>query len=110
MWRPIGTFSAGLVMLLTAGLGCSDNGDINGNGGNGGTTTTSNSCVGDPDHPMTCTFWTCMNVPTQYGTKTHCTAQNPPGSPQPPGGYTCPQTNGGVYCPGNDAGGSGPWM
>jgi hypothetical protein len=51
-----------------------------------------------------------MNVPTQYGNKTHCTANNPPGSPHPGGDYTCPQQNGGLYCPGNDAGGSGPWQ
>jgi hypothetical protein len=50
-----------------------------------------------------------MNVPSQYGNKTHCNAPNPPNG-QPPGGYTCPATGGGLYCPGPGAGGSGPWM
>jgi len=50
-----------------------------------------------------------MNVPSQYGNKTHCTATNPPGG-QPPGNYSCPESGGGLYCPGSGAGGSGPWM
>jgi hypothetical protein len=52
-----------------------------------------------------------MDTPAgEFGTKTTCTATNPPGSPHPGGDYTCPATMGGIYCPGDNAGGSGPWM
>jgi len=68
----------------------------------------SDSCVGDPDRPLTCTYWTCQNVPTQYGTKTHCTAPSPPNAPG--GEYTCPGSGGGLQCPGPNAGGNGDWQ
>jgi hypothetical protein len=50
-----------------------------------------------------------MNVPTEFGNKTHCTSPQPPGAGHPPGSYTCPATGGGLYCPpnGNPGGGGG---
>ena len=89
--------------------GCGDQQLTGGTGGAGAGDPNPVSCTGDPDLPQMCTYWTCMNVPTQYGYKTHCTATNPP-TGQPPGDYTCPASGGGLYCPGNGAGGSGPWM
>src|ERR1041385_8786560 len=77
-------------------LGCGG-ADLNGNGitqGPGGTTT-STSCLGDPDLPASCTFWTCMDVPAQYSAKTHCTSPQPPGAAHPGGTYMCTS---GLYC------------
>ena len=89
--------------------GCGGNELTGGNGGaSGGDNPNPVSCGGDPDHPDTCTYWTCMTVPSQYGNKTHCNATNPTGG-QPPGPYTCPASGGGLYCPGPGAGGSGTW-
>ena len=86
---------------------CQTSGELTGGfGADGGGTTTSSSCNNDPDHPSSCTYWTCDNVPTQYGNKTHCTSPQPPGAPHPSGGYTCPPSGGGLYCPGTDSGGS----
>src|SRR5262245_5452455 len=98
--------AAAVIFLLA---GCGDQQLTGGTGAAGGGNPNPTSCSGDPDLPSTCTYWTCMNVPTQYGNKTHCNAPNPPNG-QPPGNYTCPASGGGLYCPGNDAGGSGPWM
>src|SRR5579884_1590510 len=99
MSSRFGHFSAGLVMLLASGLGCSSSGNLT-NGGGAGTsgsgTTTSSNCAGDPDHPSSCTYWTCMNVPTQFGNKTHCTSPQPPGMPHPGGSYNCPASGGGL--------------
>jgi hypothetical protein len=94
------------VWVLVLGVpACSGNLGLSSGALGGGGTYTSESCIGDPDHPQSCTYWTCLNVPTQYGNKTHCTAPNNNG--QPPGSYSCPQS--GEPCPGPNAGGSGPW-
>ena len=99
--------AAWAVLLV---VGCGGNELTGGSSGaGGGDNPNPVSCGGDPDHPSSCTYWTCMNVPSQYGNKTHCNAPNPPGG-QPPGSYTCPESGGGLYCPGPGAGGSGPWM
>lgn len=99
------SFLSTCILILTS---CSESGNLTGGGaGAGGAGGTITSCSGDPDHPTTCTNWTCMNTPSG---EISCTSNNPPGSPHPGGSYTCPGSNGGLYCPGNGAGGSGPWM
>jgi hypothetical protein len=99
-----------MLFATGAAVGCTG-GDLSGPhpGGvpDGGAVLT--SCQADPDMPSICTYWTCQNVPSQYGNKTHCESHQPPGAPHPPGGYSCPDSGGGVYCPGQTGGGSGPW-
>src|SRR2546423_9889588 len=95
------------VLLLL--VGCSNPGNLNGGGTGGAGGNTATSCAGDPDRPAMCTTWHCMDVPTEFGTQTRCTAQPPPGVTPPGGTYTCPATGGGLVCPGPGAGGSGPW-
>src|SRR5215831_9740496 len=99
------------ILLLFGMTSCVGSNSISGAGGGGnGGPNPSMSCVADPDRPATCTSWTCMDTPGEFGTTTHCTANSPPGAAHPGGDYTCPAMGGGLYCPGNDAGGSGPWM
>lgn len=98
-----------------AGTGATGAGAMSGGEGTGGrTTTTSGQCECDPDRPETCgqecTFWTCYNVPTDFGHKIHCDARQNDGGAHAPGQYECPPEMSTVpYCPGADAPGEGTW-
>jgi len=110
MLRRKSCFSAGIATLLAVVGGCNGSGGLTGGGGTGSGGSSggpSANCAGDPDNPSNCTYWTCMNVPTPFGNKTHCTSPQPPGAPHPGGDYTCTS---GIFCPGGDVGGSGPWQ
>lgn len=101
---------ARVAILGLAVVACTGSGELTGGSSpDAAAGTTPGDCTYDPDHPSSCTYWTCENVPTPLGNKTHCTSPNPPGMPHPGGDYTCPASGGGSYCPGDQGGGSGPW-